>query len=232
MPPVINILSPGASAPPPFAPTDIAGLQLWLDASQIVGLNDGDPIASWLDKSGNSNNGSQAVAPLKPIYKTNIINGKPVARCAGAAVMGLASPIVLSGAYTLYVVGNRATSQKFVPASEGTSLLTIFSDNNVYIRDDVSATAAVDYAGSAGSILTRFRRSAVGSTNQFRATGMSEANAGVTGTTTLSEVLGQTINAYFTIGDVGDLLLWNVEPTSDELIQIDTYLAAKWGISV
>jgi hypothetical protein len=70
----------GAAA---FSPTDIAGLQLWLDASQIVGLNDGDPVATWSDLSGNANNATQATASNKPTYKTNQINSRPVVRFDG-----------------------------------------------------------------------------------------------------------------------------------------------------
>ena len=52
----------------PIVPTDIAGLQLWLDASDSTTLfqnsdgttpaiADSDPIGYWGDKSGNGNNG-------------------------------------------------------------------------------------------------------------------------------------------------------------------------------
>ena len=40
-----------ASAPP-FNPADIAGLGLWLDAQQITGLADGEPVTTWPDASG------------------------------------------------------------------------------------------------------------------------------------------------------------------------------------
>lgn len=70
----------GAAA---FSPTDIAGLKLWLDASQIVGLNDGDAVATWTDLSGNSNNATQATASKQPTYQTNEVNGKPAVQTDG-----------------------------------------------------------------------------------------------------------------------------------------------------
>lgn len=55
----------GAAA---FSPLDIPGLQLWLDASQIVGLNDGDPVATWSDLSGVGNDLTQSTASKRPTY--------------------------------------------------------------------------------------------------------------------------------------------------------------------
>lgn len=56
-----------------FKPSHIPGLQLWLDASQIVGLNDGDPVATWSDLSGNSRDNTQATVSKRPIWKTTYV---------------------------------------------------------------------------------------------------------------------------------------------------------------
>lgn len=64
-----------------FTPLDIAGLQLWLDASAITGLSDTDPIATWIDSSGNGYDATQATSGLRPLYNTNILNGLPVVNC-------------------------------------------------------------------------------------------------------------------------------------------------------
>src|SRR3990167_2153597 len=61
-------------------PTEIPGLMFYSDASYITGLNDGDSVTTWNDLSGNGNHATQATASQKPIYKVNIINGKPVVR--------------------------------------------------------------------------------------------------------------------------------------------------------
>lgn len=60
-----------------FSPADISGLKLWLDASQITGLNDGDAVTTWADLSGNGNDATQATVSKKPLYKTAIQNGRP-----------------------------------------------------------------------------------------------------------------------------------------------------------
>ena len=66
-----------------FEPTDIANCKFWVDASHITGLNDGDTVTTWNDLSGQGNHITQATAGYKPIYKTNIINGKPAVRFDG-----------------------------------------------------------------------------------------------------------------------------------------------------
>ena len=49
-------------------PAGISGLKLWLDATEIVGLNDGDPVTTWNDLSGNGNHATQSTASKKPSY--------------------------------------------------------------------------------------------------------------------------------------------------------------------
>ena len=59
------------------------GLKMWLPAHKLTGLSDDDPLTTWTDSSPNNNDASQSSATLKPLYKTNILNGKPVIRFDG-----------------------------------------------------------------------------------------------------------------------------------------------------
>src|SRR5262245_56511912 len=75
-----RIIGPaGRSAAAPVLP-DMVGLALWLKADAITGLVDNDPVASWVDSSGSSNTATQGTAAARPLYKTGILNGKPVVR--------------------------------------------------------------------------------------------------------------------------------------------------------
>lgn len=76
-----------------FSPLHISGLRLWLDASRITGLADGDPVGQWNDLSGNGNHATQTTAAKKPLYKTGILNGKPVVRFDGTDDLLLANGI-------------------------------------------------------------------------------------------------------------------------------------------
>ena len=74
---------------PAFKPSDIAGLQLWLDAT--TGLfdatsggnavtTDGSAVARWEDQSGNNRHFKQSTSNNRPALKTSIQNGKNVIR--------------------------------------------------------------------------------------------------------------------------------------------------------
>jgi len=79
----------------PEAPLTIAGLQLWLDASDASTLYDstsggqlvsGDgAVARWQDKSGNARHATQDFAGERPVRKTSIQNGRGVLRFDGNA---------------------------------------------------------------------------------------------------------------------------------------------------
>jgi hypothetical protein len=95
----------GAAA---FSPTDIAGLKLWLDASQITGLNDGDAVATWSDVSGNGRDFTQGTASARPIYKTAILNGKPVVRFDGIDDKLSRANFITTGVGTTFAVARRS----------------------------------------------------------------------------------------------------------------------------
>ena len=88
-----RILEGGGADPLTFDPLDIsstATLELWLDASKITGMSDGDDFTTsagnceWSDQSGNS----VAISSPGPqgnvaSYQTNIINGLPAIKFEG-----------------------------------------------------------------------------------------------------------------------------------------------------
>lgn len=65
----------------PFSPANVSGLVRWYKASSLS-LNDNDPVASWTDLAGNFN-ATQDTAGFRPIFKTNIVNGKAIVRFDG-----------------------------------------------------------------------------------------------------------------------------------------------------
>ncbi len=83
-----------AQWPPLFVPNDLAGLQLWLDASDastlydatsggsLVGADGG--VARWEDKSGNDRHATQGTAGNRPARKAAIQGGLDVLRFDGS----------------------------------------------------------------------------------------------------------------------------------------------------
>jgi len=87
-----------------FSPLNISGCLLWLDASQIVGLVDTDPVATWSDLSGNGNDATQSTSNKKPAYRTNRINGLPMVVGDGNDILATALDRG-SGDGTVFIVG-------------------------------------------------------------------------------------------------------------------------------
>jgi len=52
-------------------------LKLWLEADTLTYLADGDQPATWPDISGNNNDFTQGTLANTPVFKTNILNGRP-----------------------------------------------------------------------------------------------------------------------------------------------------------
>jgi hypothetical protein len=83
-----------SSSVTPFTPTSVAGLQLWLDASDAGSLFDATPggslvaadgaVARWQDKSGNSRHLTQSTSGSRPTRKTAVQNGLSVVRFDGS----------------------------------------------------------------------------------------------------------------------------------------------------
>ena len=75
-------------------PTQITGLQLWLDASDAQTLFDATTggslvaadgtVARWQDKSGNNRHATQSTAGSRPARKASLINGRDALRFDGS----------------------------------------------------------------------------------------------------------------------------------------------------
>lgn len=62
----------------PFDPESISGLRVWLDASQITGLADTDPVSSWPNLiAAESESFTQSTSTAQPTYRTGLLNGLP-----------------------------------------------------------------------------------------------------------------------------------------------------------
>lgn len=106
-----------ASAPPaPWTPTDVAGLQLWLDASDTGTLfqnsggtgavtSDGDPVGYWGDKSGNARHVTQATSGRRPLYHPDGLGtGKKAIQFDDVDDSLYRTGLTLSGAQTVALV--------------------------------------------------------------------------------------------------------------------------------
>ena len=75
------------------APRSYGGssLRLWLRADSLA-LSNGADIANWNDESGTANHMAQATVGQRPIFRTSIVNGYPVARFTDGANSTMTGP--------------------------------------------------------------------------------------------------------------------------------------------
>ncbi len=221
-----------------FNPTDIAGLQLWLDAAQIAGLNDGDAVATWTDRSGNANNAVQATASRRPTYQTAEINSLPAVQLDGVDdFLDLTSSINATN-FTVFIVGRKSTGAAlhFVGVcakAVGAAMSPLYygGDGNFYTQTQTGAyrvTAGQNatlqsnflYTGysNGGSPQHRLNRSLLGGSN---------ASSG-------SPTAFDSIGARTVFGDygnqlLGEVLVYDSSLSAGDIALVEDYLQAKWG---
>ena len=57
--------------------------KMWLDAGYGVTYDGSSRVSSWADKSGNGKDAAQATGDYRPIYTTDVVNGKPAVHFDG-----------------------------------------------------------------------------------------------------------------------------------------------------
>lgn len=189
---------------------------------------DNDPITTWLDSSINARDAAQASAGNKPTTKTNIINGRPVARFDGGDWLIFSPDTGSMNAMTFFAVmkvsdsGNRTilggstnsaqvriTGQKIELLKAGVSTLgtstTGFSTTSFF-------TIALTYDQAAGSNNLRFYLNgsadgAVSISTDLSGTGSDELGRRDSGGTGTERFLGDVahIMAYNAVLSAGDL---------------------------
>jgi hypothetical protein len=170
-----------------FAPTDITGLQLWLDANDVNGdgiannPSSGTAVSSWVDKSGQVHNASQATAANQPSVQNSVIGGQSVMRFVGTAAFDANQDFLvtsgyrpsLASGYTVFIV------QQYPLLSNGTYLSTASAttgQNGDLIRLLDSAAPANGSPHSGGTPGVRVFSGFNGTSGFYDAAGMDGPN--------------------------------------------------------
>lgn len=132
---------PTSIAAAAFVPTDVANLNVWLQASSI-GQADNTGVSTWTD-SFRSQTATQAVSASQPTYKTNVINGLPAVRFNGSG-----NNLVLNAVSASVVVNFNAGATIFVVCSGSSG--TMSGNNAIFC----GATTGNDYDAGDTIIMT------------------------------------------------------------------------------
>ena len=203
---------PGVSVPP-FAPTDIAGLTLWLKADSIVGLNDGDAVSTWSDSSGNGNDGTQAVGANRPTYQTNEVNNLPAVQFVKVPGQWLDFPSITAiAAWTVFLV---------MKSSESALdwILTGGGDNHSIVQ---GATASkISYYNSPGEVV-------IGniSTAAYQVI-TCNAGSSLTGAWRIGQSLA---SGFLWSGLMAEVIAYDSALSGADITSVQGYLTSKYGL--
>lgn len=237
----------GGSGGASFAPADISGLALWLDAADAATITQSSgSVSQWDDKSTELNHATQGTGANQPTTNTRTINGRNVLDFDGANdYMSLPS-----GLYNI----NQADNALFMVIQQDTtgdaSLLdgkqASFSNRIYGLRTDTSGTRYSFMNGNYGNdalLTTTYNANThiyVGRRNALGANGVQIFKDGVIGATlgtgaansaldqiVISKNLGGSFD--FLNGAIAEIIIYRGTKTNNELNQVGNYLASKWG---
>lgn len=231
------------------------GLTLWLDASaphgDTSGISDENYLSSWVDFSGKGNHVTQVDNARKPVFDTNIQNGKSMIRFDGSndylhveqqtdldpttftfftITKGLSESKVqfvggrgTTGDYG-YWLGTESSNRFTASVGDGGSASARSSIGSVGVSQPKLFVGKFD--GTTNTLyhmgLNSVDTSSSGAMSYMSATNFNIGNIGTDHTDMSSE---QYLN-----GHLGEVILFNRALSDSEMMDIHYYLSTKWGL--
>lgn len=226
-----------------FSPADLPGLQVWYKADAIMGLVDGDPVATWPDSGPNAYDLTQATAAKRPIWRaTGGPGGKPAVRADGVDdVLRSALLTAWTGGLTVFVVAKGGVA---TPASD--YWLTLSDNSHHAVIAGFEASGMVEYYATPRTNMGA-SDAATFAVYEFYdlATGAAGSAAGlkngtVTETATgSSKTLGARLSAFagnleldFSDADFAEVIVYQEGKSDTDRAKVRSYLSSKYGITV
>lgn len=224
-------------------PISKAGLRLWHDFSNAKYLNlASTAIVQALDRSGNNaHTAVQGTGTSRPTWTASQLNGLPTAVFDGGDVLLGSARLhnICNGANTVFVVAKRTTE-----AATQNSMMAIYrSGVATGLRVDFSATAGtinyqtsdVSPVASTGNTNTNYniitgRRS--GATHGISINHNTEVTAAtaISSSVAASFDIGMQNGSLLLTGGMGEIIIYDRKLSNTEILQVEIYLADKWGI--
>lgn len=213
---------------------------LWLKADAGTSTTtDGAGVSQWDDQSGNTRNATQATAARQPLYKPNVLNGKPVLRFNDPAnFMHMATAAFEHGAQWTLLAVAKTTSSSDQQRLAGSADSELVARLNAGVSDVFGATSAsefVEEAAAANSFYVFTARRATATfqawVNGASANGSKAVAAGATGSSVLTIGMHPSFVQPLS-GDLAEIILCPTALSSDARESAQSYLATKYGISL
>ena len=224
--------------------------RLWLRSEDLSIVTDGTDITSWSDFSGNGNDLAQGNTAFTPRYYNNIVNGRAVARfdqTNGRLVKTDFGGFPTNQITAVYV--NRTTDSddgviSYASSSSDNDFLLFSSNNLAVFRGGSNTSSGVSFNDNNFNIATATWQSSDGATSVWKngvqgynITGF-QTGTSITPSGTLALAGEQDgINSGYTeeqdhLGDFAEVALYNLRLNSTQIIIVQNYLAAKFGLTL
>jgi len=222
-------------------PTDLQGLQLWLDADDSSTITEvAGAVSQWNDKSGQGNNVTQGTGSAQPTTNATTQSEKNVLDFDGGDNFSVPAGVfsIPGGPNTVFIVAKRTTETAAIEGLMALDRSGVATDWSVEFN---ATSGSVDYknAGvvtSAGNTNTNFQI-----IHGFRSgtTVSVDVNNGTPTTDTTGAdraavdvgFIG-TRGANNLTGSIAEIIIYNRSLSSAEITNVETFLANKWGISI
>lgn len=215
----VNLGSSGAWSPAEISPV------AWFDASDASTITaSSGSVSEWRDKSGNSNNATQNNTNNQPETGVQTLNGLPLmTNRSGNKYMSVANtPTMLMGYAVVNVRSTDASTVLNIGSTASTHEFFI-KNNQVSFDGSSSTTGKYNLDGNTYSGLA---------TNHSTTTSGAHIWGGVfNSSSTLNTIINRVgLNADATGHDVGEILWFSSELSTDDQQKLEGYLAHKWGL--
>lgn len=235
----------------PFAPTDVAGLQVWLKADAgtftdngfgTPSVADGDPVGGWTNQIGALGSANTGDASMRPTLKTgaNGLNGKSVLRFDSANLQQLETAnlsTLFPTAAALFVVVRINTDTTYVIVdTHAIDDYWLFNGGDGYIgafrSSRVESYPASPFMPSSGNAIFTVISSA--STYEVLKNGASAGatTAGFSAGTAWrigGPYLGGASGKYFN-GDIAEILAYDSVLSTPNRQAVEAYLNTRWAV--
>jgi len=201
-------------------------------------LSDGDRVSLWSDSSGNGHDASQS-GTARPVFKTNILNGKPVVRftATGSQFFNIPTPVPGAHPWTIFTVFKPVSTSvihaSIASATAALAGLVAVSDGNLYIvTQGWVGSASNAWAGGFHIFTTQALATGVPLlwVDGTSASASQSPGGGVVNFDAIGNYVGN-----FSDGDIAEIIMYSGALTllrATDRANIEKYLGTKYGIGV
>jgi len=244
-----------------FAPTDIAGLDLWLDASDSSTLfdattggstpSDNGSVARWEDKSTNANHATQGTSSLQPLRRVSEVNGLDAIDFISSDVLEGAVAITprQTDAKTVFILLESDTTTAGVtpvnlysygvtPVLGKPALITVEVAYRAAGRTWVSSSP-VSTTGASLITMTHDGQTNIEDSLSFWLDGASVTKTSGVDGALVDDTANYHVGRQASSTSGGDydgrlceIIVYDTELSTADREAVETYLADKWGITI